>query len=207
MLGVMRPRLLWAGVLGSIGAALALWLWLRQPAASPASPAAQAGGQTVTGAAVTGAGPRADRLRPGPRRPRQPATDTSPPGTFTVGGTTIAGLGVYDPEAPEVQANLLEFKKSRLRFALYDAAAECWSGGDEVADIQVSYTLIVENETLRLENVRMTESTLPDPAVEQCILGRLRELRSAAADIPDQREDGASWIALHDLHKRNRRQP
>ncbi len=126
--------------------------------------------------------------------------------SVTVGGVTIEGAGVFDPEAPEVKANLFEFKKSRLRFALYDAAAECWAGGDDVADLEVTYTMIVDGEVLRLENVKLTDSTLPDPAIEACIIDRLRELRSPAADIPDLREDGSSWISLHDLFTRNRRQ-
>lgn len=202
MLAAMRTRLLAGGLVAAAVLGLVLWRWRGDgPAARQSATAAE------PGAHVAGAGER--RLGPGARRmpPRAPArpTTTDRPGTVTVGGVTIEGAGVYDPEAPEVKENLLAFKKSRLRFALYDAAGICWSGGDDVSDVQVAYTMVVEREVLRLENVRLVDSTLPDPALERCILDQLRELRSPADELGDLREDGASWISLHDLYTRNRR--
>jgi hypothetical protein len=47
---------------------------------------------------------------------------------------------------------------------------------------------------------------MPDPAIENCILFQLRQMRSPATDIPNLREDGSSWISLHDLYTRNRRE-
>ena len=198
----MRARLLRAGIAAAGAAGLALW-----HARGDAGGGSDHPGRSRDAAAVTtGAEPRSPAPpwpRPLLRPPRIAAARAT---SVTVGGVTIEGAGVFDPEAPEVKANLFEFKKSRLRFALYDAAADCWSGGDDVADLEVTYTMIVEGEILRLENVKLTDSTLPDPAIEACIIGRLRELRSPAADIPDLREDGSSWISLHDLFTRNRRQ-
>ena len=198
----MRARLLWAGIAAAGAVGLALWLARGDARGGSDRP----GRSSDTAAVTTGADPRSPErswLRPRLRPPRVAAARAT---SITVGGVTIEGAGVFDPEAPEVKANLFEFKKSRLRFALYDAAADCWSGGDDVADLEVTYTMIVEGEILRLENVKLTDSTLPDPAIEACIIGRLRELRSPAADIPDLREDGSSWISLHDLFTRNRRQ-
>ena len=203
MLAGMRSRLLWAGVAAAAAVGLAVWAWRGEHAgASRGGTAGPSAGIVPTAGGGSASSPA---RRPGlPLRPLRPPA--APAGTVSVGGVTFEGAGVYDPESAEVKANLFEFKKSRLRFALYDAAADCWSGGDDVADLEVTYTLVVESEVLRLEHVKMTDSTLPDPAIEQCILGRLRELRSPATDIPDLREDGSSWISLHDLHTRNRRQ-
>lgn len=201
-LGGMRSRLLWAGLAAAVLAVAAVAWW-----GTGGTTRRQPGARTPTAAGPRGESPptsgRPGRQAPPPRRPRAPAPATN---TVTVGGVTIEGVGIYDPESPEVKANLFEFKKSRLRFALYDAAADCWAGGDDVSDLEVTYTMIVEGEVLRLENVTMTDSTMPDPDIERCILGRLRELRSPATDIPDLREDGSSWIALHDLYTRNRRE-
>ncbi len=205
MLAGMRSRLLGVGVVVAAVAAVALWLGRDGDTAGHRAPAGAAGPRAAGGVHAP-TDDRPTRALPRlPRRPKPPAAPTSR-GTVSVGGITIENAGVYDPESADVKANLFEFKKSRLRFALYDAATECWAGDDDVADLQVTYTMIVEGEVLRLENVAMTDSTMPDPAIEQCILAKLRELRSPATDIPDLREDGSSWIALHDLYARNRRQ-
>ncbi|HVV85662.1 MAG TPA: hypothetical protein VHE35_21535, partial [Kofleriaceae bacterium] len=157
-------------------------------------------------ASAGGHGPDARSAHLALRRAHAAAAPDPPP--VTIDGVTLSGenVGIYDPESDQVKANLLEFRKSRLRFALYDAAADCWAGGDDLSDLQVSYTLIVEHEVLRLENVKLVDSTMPDPAIERCILARLDELRTPATDIPDTREDGSSWISLHDLYARGRKQ-
>ena len=200
----MRSRLIWAGVATAAAAAVGLWLWRGNPAGASDRPdhAVADGPHASSRTSAAPREPRASWLRPRLKRPA-PATKA---GTVTVGGITIEGAGIYDPESPEVKANLFEFKKSRLRFALYDAATDCWAGGDDVSDLEVTYTMIVEGEVLRLENVAMTDSTMPDPEIERCIVTQLRELRSPATDIPDLREDGSSWISLHDLYTRGRRQ-
>ena len=199
----MRSRLIWAGVAAAAAVAVGLWLARGNPAGASDHPDhAAAPHGPPRGSAAAPREPRASWLRPRPKRPAPPTR----PGTVTVGGITIEGAGIYDPESAETKANLFEFKKSRLRFALYDAATDCWAGGDDVSDLEVTYTMIVEGEVLRLENVKMTDSTMPDPEIERCIVTQLRELRSPATDIPDLREDGSSWISLHDLFTRNRRQ-
>lgn len=205
ILGAMRARLVVGGI-GAAALAVVAGLWLARGGSShPATRTAGAPAPTRATdhapGSTTPAGHRGVLRRPAPT-PTAPAGRT---GAVTVGGVTLEGAGVFDPESDDVKANLLEFRKSRLRFALYDAAAGCWAGGDELADLQVAYTLVVEQETLRLEGVRMVDSTLPDPALERCILGQLVELRTPAAGIPDLREDGSSWISLHDLYTRNRR--
>jgi hypothetical protein len=198
----MRTRVLVAGLVGAV--ALAAGAWLAARGTATGRPPAGASSPTRPGSATAAEAGHASAARR-PTLRRAPATEAPRPGAVTVGGVTIQGAGIYDPESDEVKANLLAFRKSRLRFALYDAAAECWSGGDDVADLQVGYTLVVEAETLRLEGLRLLDSTLPDPALERCIVDRLAELRSPAPEIPDLREVGSSWISLHDLYTRNRR--
>ena len=197
-----RPIVAGLGVVAGVAAVLYLVRGDDAPARTPGAVPPTAGARATSAELASADLPGGSRLVL--RRPRTPA-DAPAAGAVTVGGVTIQGAGIYDPDSADVKANLLEFRKSRLRFALYDAAAECWSGGDDVADVQVAYTLIVEREVLRLEDVRLVDSTLPDPALERCILGRVTELRAPAAEIPDLREDGSSWISLHDLYTRNRR--
>lgn len=126
---------------------------------------------------------------------------------WTVPGQTavfVEQLEAVENKAQEA-ADRLTYKKHRLRFKLSDAAAECYDGGeDSKADIQVGYTLIVEGEVLRVENVKMLDSTLPDPALEKCIVQQIKDLTAPAVDLPDMREEQTHWISLHDLYVRNR---
>jgi hypothetical protein len=112
--------------------------------------------------------------------------------------------GVPDPEA--AAAEELKYRKSRLRLTLADNAAPCWSGGESKEEIEIEYTLVVENEVIRADNVRTKTSNITDPAVERCIIDSVRDLRTLGDKIPDMREDQGVYMSLHDLHDRNERE-
>ena len=109
---------------------------------------------------------------------------------------------VYDPA--EAAREELKYRKSRLRLALSDEAASCWKGGDAKDEIELEYTLIVENEIIRTDNVRVVQSGLKDPTVERCIIDSVRDLRGFAENIPNMREEQGLTMSMHDLYVRNR---
>jgi hypothetical protein len=112
--------------------------------------------------------------------------------------------GVPDPEA--AAAEELKYRKSRLRLTLADNAAPCWSGGDSKEEIELEYTLVVDKEVIRADNVRVKTSNITDPTVERCIIDSVRDLRSLGDKIPDLREEQGVFLSLHDLHDRNVRE-
>lgn len=158
--------------------------------------------------------PSAAKKAPPPRltagAPRElPSAPAEPPPKnreWTVPGQTAVFVEQLEAKENPAQeaADRLTYKKHRLRFKLSDAAAECYGGEDSKADLQLGYTLIVEDEVLRVENVKLLDSTLPDPAVEACIVQQVKDLTAPAVGLPDLREDQTSWISLHDLWVRNR---
>ena len=110
---------------------------------------------------------------------------------------------VPDPEGDAREE--LKYRKGRLRFLLADAAAPCWTGADSKQEIEFEYTLIVEHEQIRADNVRIKSSNVSDPTVERCIVDAVRGLQSPAYKIPDMREDEGMFMSLHDLYDRNER--
>lgn len=184
--------------------ALAIWWW-RRPEPKPDQRAAR----------------RAPKAAPMPRgaRPAPPPPNTLPAGfdpviyqpsnappLSTKPGTAMMFAPMteykYDPE--QVKAEELEYKRYRLRFKISDAAADCHDGGDSAEDIRLAYTMVVRNEQLTIEDVRVVESTLPDPAVQECIVASVRNMTASAKGMPDLRQDNESYISLHDLFVRNR---
>jgi len=110
---------------------------------------------------------------------------------------------VPDPKAVAEQE--LIYRKRRLRLALADAAQDCYAGPDAKDEIELEYTLVVQREELRADNVRVKSSSMKDPKVERCIIDAVRDLRSLADKIPDMKEEQGLVISLHDLWDRNRR--
>lgn len=109
------------------------------------------------------------------------------------------------PNPEEEAKQELIYRKSRLRLTLADAAASCYHGKDSHDEIDIDYTLVVEKEVLRTENVRIKSSSIKDPAVERCMVDAVRDLRTFADKIPDMREDQSQYMSLHDLYDRNQR--
>ncbi len=99
----------------------------------------------------------------------------------------------------------LTYRIARLRFLLADAAAPCYHGGPSDEKISVAYTIVVHNDELRIENLRVSESSIRDSAVQACLIGAVRDLRTLAPNIGELRQENQSWIALSDLADSNRR--
>lgn len=110
------------------------------------------------------------------------------------------------PDPAAAAAEELKYRKSRLRLTLADSAAPCWNGGDSREAIELDYTLIVEKEMIRTDNVRIRNSRISNPTVERCIIDAVRDMRMSADRIPDLREEQGLVMSLHDLHDRNQRQ-
>jgi hypothetical protein len=110
---------------------------------------------------------------------------------------------VSDPDA--AAAEELTYRKRRLPLKLSDAAAPCWSGGDSKEEIELDYTMVVENEVIRVDNVHVKRSNITNPTVERCIIDAVRDLRALADKVPDTRENGGLVMSLHDLYDRNDR--
>src|SRR5262245_22116013 len=108
-----------------------------------------------------------------------------------------------DPQAAAEQE--LIYRKRRLRLTLADAAQGCYAGPDAKDEIELEYTLVVQKEEIRADNVRVKTSSIKDPKVERCIVDAVRDLRSLGDKIPDMKEEQGLVISLHDLWDRNRR--
>jgi hypothetical protein len=138
-----------------------------------------------------------------PAEPRE-VTTASPTGERRIPWKEV------DPvEAKKMQeAESLKYRIYRLRFLLADAAASCYGGDVNSAEskqqISLSYTLVVDKEVLRVESVRITENSVRDRAVGECLVGAVRDLRSIAPDIGDLRQEQQTSISLADLANSNK---
>ncbi len=99
----------------------------------------------------------------------------------------------------------LTYRIARLRFLLADAAAPCYQGGPSDEKISVGYTIVVHNDELHIENLRVRESSIRDSTVQACLIGAVRDLRTLAPNIGELRQENETWIALADLADSNRR--
>jgi len=122
-----------------------------------------------------------------------------------VSGATFREIldAVPDPEG--VAREELIYRKRRLRLTLADAAASCYKGNDSRDDLDLEYTLVVEEQIVRTENVRVKSSNIKDPSVERCIVDAVRDLRTFADKVPNLREEQSQFISLHELYDRNQR--
>ena len=205
----MKRITLAAGVAVVVVAIGAYWLMRPGPEAAPATAGRSAKVE------VRGVKP-ASPDHPAPDKPRmvmtesglRPQTTRKQPRTWVdpVSGAVNREIldAVPDPEA--AAATELTYRKSRLRLTLADAAAQCWSGGDSRESIELEYTLVVEKEVIRADNVRVKESNIADPTVARCIVDAVRDLRTLGDKIPDMREDQGLIMSLHDLYDRNLRE-
>jgi hypothetical protein len=109
------------------------------------------------------------------------------------------------PDTEAAAAEELKYRKSRLRLTLADAAASCWTGGDSRDEVEIEYTLIVDKEVIRADNVRVKTSSITDPTVERCIVDSVRDMRAPGDKIPDLQEQQGVILSLHDLYDRHAR--
>ena len=124
-------------------------------------------------------------------------------------GTKVVSIPVTEVNVEQDRAmraqQELTYRIARLRFLLADAAAPCYQGGPSNEKINVGYTIVVHNDELHIENLRVHESSIRDSAVQACLIGAVRDLRTLAPNIGELRQENESWIALADLADSNRR--
>ena len=191
-----------------VAAGAAYWFW-RTDSSPAQARAARTAKIEVRGVEPTGSEP-APAQKPRmvmtesgwrPQTARKPRTWIDP-----VNGAVNREIvdAVPDPEA--AAAEELKYRKRRLSLKLADAAAPCWTGGDSREEIEFEYTLVVENEELRVDNVNVKRSNITSPGAERCIIDAVRDLRSLADKIPDMREDSGIVMSLHELYDRNDRE-
>jgi hypothetical protein len=199
-------------VLGGIGVGVvgfAIWL-MRAPSEAPSSAASRPSRATTRSTA-----PALEASATPAARPKMVLTESGWRPQTTQGkprewvdpasGAINRELvdAVPDPEGDAREE--LKYRVGRLKFQLADAAAPCWTGADSKQEIEFDYTLIVEHEQIRADNVRIKSSTVADPTVERCIVDAVRGLSSPAQKIPDMREEQGMFMSLHDLYDRNER--
>jgi hypothetical protein len=160
-------------------------------------------------------------------QPNAPRARTAPPReTVKPGATYYVPWNLSDPSpgvkkwkqeglpgtfreivAPDDTVNVEEkmlYKQRRLRFKLTDAATSCYDGPDSKEQMSLSYTMVVKDGILRVEDVQVLTSDLSSNAVQECIVSAVRSLATKAPDIPDTRKSARTTIGLHDLYVRNR---
>ena len=110
---------------------------------------------------------------------------------------------VADPK--EVARQEFEYRKSRMRLELLDAAETCWNQGPSKEQVEIEYTLSVTDGVMRTENVRVKNSTITDAKVQGCIVGSFRDLSSFAENMPNMKQEGGLVVSLGDLDKGNKK--
>ncbi len=109
---------------------------------------------------------------------------------------------VPDPEGEAREE--FGYKAHRLKLGLGDEAGRCYTGGpDGKEEIDISYSMVVENEVLRADNVRVVSNTFSDPGATACILQAVRDMRQLVEKMPNMHEDTEFIISQHDLYVRN----
>jgi hypothetical protein len=205
----MKHRLVLLAGAAAIVIAVAYWLLPSAPGAT------QPTAQRVASAAPRSAEPSLPSAPSAAPKPRmvmtesgwRPQTMRKTPREWKDPVTGAINREILDavPDPAAAAAEELKYRKSRLRLTLADAAAPCWSGSDSREEIELEYTLVVEHEALRADNVRVKTSNISNPTTERCIIDAVRDLRTLADKIPDMREDGGIVMSLHDLYDRNQR--
>ena len=204
----MKHRLVLLAGTAAIVIAVAYWLLpsapgATQPSPQPVASATPRAEPSLPSAPVAAPKPRMVMTESGwrPQTTRKTPREWKDPVTGAINREILDAV----PDPAAAAAEELKYRKSRLRLTLADAAAPCWSGSDSKEEIELEYTLVVEHETLRADNVRVKTSNITNPTTERCIIDAVRDLRTLADKIPDMHEDGGIIMSLHDLYDRNQR--
>jgi hypothetical protein len=137
----------------------------------------------------------------------QPATEKKQPREWRDPVTGAVNRELVDavPDPDEVARQELTYRMRRMRLTLADAAESCYHGPDSQDSIELEYTLVVEHEEIRADNVRIKRNEIKDPTVSRCILDAVRDMRALGDKIPDTKQEQGLVLSLHDLWDRNRR--
>jgi len=158
----MKHRLVLVAAITAIVIAAAYWLLpsapgASQPAASRAASATPRGAEpSLPAAPAAVARPKMVMTESGwrPQTSRKPRTWVDP-----VNGAVNREITDAVPDPDTAAAEELKYRKQRLPFKLADAAAPCWTGGDSREEIEFEYTLVVENEELRVYSAERLSGT------------------------------------------------
>jgi hypothetical protein len=70
--------------------------------------------------------------------------------------------------------------------------ADCYTGGEaRKAKLKLAYQLTIRDHTVRLENIRVVETTLVNKTVEQCMIKTLQDVAFEDQQMPD-------WVSPDD---------
>ena len=162
-------------------------------------------------------------IKPGQAAPEQVASNQPPKMVMTESGlrpmTSHKPKTWVDPKTgalmseitdavgdPVAQAKAeLQYKKSRLRLQVLDAAEVCWNKGPSTESIEVEYSLDVTDGVIRTSNVQVKNSSITDPKVQGCIVGSIKDLSSFIDGVPNTSDKQGMIISLGDLDKGNKK--
>ena len=108
---------------------------------------------------------------------------------------------VPDPEG-EAREKFL-YTVHRMKLAVGDEASRCYTGGDGKAEIDIGYTMVVENEVLSAQNVHVIDDGLGDPSLTACITNAIRDMRQLQEGMPNEKTDREFRMSQHDFYVRN----
>ena len=198
----MTRRTLIAGTIVAIAVAVTIW-WQRSNRPTPQAPVSTAAQPNMCSGTEPPPSERNGKLPTLPAPINAPRQDASPQ---PAGSKAIPVQEVDVAADKKMRAEQeLTYRIARLRFLLAEAAAPCYQGGPSDEKINVGYTIVVHNDELRVENLRVRESLIRDSAVQNCLIGAVRDLRTLAPNIGELRQESDTWIALADLADSNRR--
>jgi hypothetical protein len=206
---IMKHRLAW---LGGVAAIVIAGAWWALPSTQPDAPSTQRrAAKTPTRDVAPSLAPTVEAKEP-PKMVMtesglRPLTTKRKPREWRDPVSGAMNREILDavPDPAAAAAEELKYRKSRLRLTLADAAAPCWSGSDSKEEIELEYTLVVDKEVIRADNVRVKTSSITDPGVERCIIDSVRGLQTLGDKIPNMREEQGLVMSLHDLYDRNQR--
>ena len=145
-------------------------------------------------------GDAAPSTAPGAPAGAKPTTGTGPAPAMAPQGATLPTAGDRDPPiaiveydaAPQVgpfrarSEPFWERADSYQKNDLLRSVNDCYKGGqDAKAKLKVTYKLAIRNGEVRLDDLKVEESTLTDPALQECMLKTLRETVIKDAHMPD----------------------
>jgi hypothetical protein len=103
-----------------------------------------------------------------------PTTDAAPPPIDGEPGVFVVKSEEFWDRVDELPRQLPSY------------VADCYKGGQErKAKLKVSYQLSITNHVVTLRDIKVVESTLTDPALQQCMIRSLEAVRFDDREMPD----------------------
>jgi len=148
--------------------------------------------------------------------PPPPRAAVSPPAQVSAPAAAVP-LAVPAPRAAEIAATApsladkkLSLKDEALRTRLdenipsrlYAEAAHCYKGGGDPNErVDLSYRISVADGAVSFSNLRVTDSTLSDRALERCIRDRILAAKWRDDELPDLDEEDDLYMRVYNFQK------